>query len=277
MSILLKWADFAPRGEAFHVASYDLDNNLQPSLHTHDYAEIFWISSGTGQHLGEKEEISIRKGELCIVHPQVVHRFGSHETMTLLNVGFPARVYEMMVKVYNSVQLTHSSRLPQHYTVSENGLIELNRALNELVASPNEPVYLWRFIARCMCVLAGKKDHLPADAPEWLRKACQQIRQPEHAKSGVSAFVKLAGRSPEHVSRFTRKWTGMAPREIVQEARLGLVARELALTDKSILEITLDAGFENLGHCYKCFREKYGMPPAEYRRSQKRLPAGISL
>lgn len=277
MSKLLEWSTFAPNDEAFHIASYQIAQNEQPDLHTHDYAEIFWITEGEGLQIGIQGGESIQRGSLFIVHPEVVHRFASEHSMTLINVGFPSKILGSLRKLFDSVPVTHTSSLPYQYTVNDNGLIELNRAVNELVSSPNEEVYLWRFLTRCMCVLSAKRESVPADAPDWLRHACQEIRQPDNAKEGVERFVKLAGRSPEHVSRFTRKWTGKAPREIAQEARLNLVARELVLTEKPILEITLDAGFENLGHCYKLFKEKYGAPPAEYRKSQKRLPAGIML
>lgn len=276
MKGILNWDDFAQEREAFHVASYTLDHSFQPGLHSHDFAEIFWVDEGKGLHIGEIGQMEINTGTLCIVHPEAVHRFGSNDSMTLLNVAFPATIYTAMTTIYDSVQLIHTRDLPLCYTINENGIAELNRALNELISSPKESIYLWRFIARCMCVLFGNHDQLPLDAPEWLRHACKMIRQPVYAKEGVGAFVELAGRSPEHVSRFTRKWTGMSPREIVQQARLKLAARELALTDKQIIEISLDAGFNSLGHFYKLFSSTYGIPPAEYRRSQKRLPSGIA-
>lgn len=274
---LLSWASFAPDGEAYHVASYDLNRAAQPDLHTHDFAEICWISHGNGVQIGQNEVQKLEKGTISIIHPEVIHRYGSQGEMTLINVSFPAEIYETLCHLYRSVTLTDGHNLPESQQLSESGLIELNRAVNELVRSPKETAYLWRFLTRCMCILLPRKETVSKEAPDWLQRACEQIQEPERAKEGVSAFVKLAGRSPEHVSRFTKKWTGKAPRELVQDARLELVARELALTNKPILEITLDAGFENLGHCYKLFKQKFGHPPAEYRKSQKRLPAGIAL
>ena len=273
----LHWSDFSKNGDVCHIASYDLINQSQPELHTHDYAEIFWIQEGSGLEIGDSETRSIVKGSLSIVHPEVNHRFASQGQMTLINVAFPAHIFTQMSQIYNSVDLIHSSQIAPLYQISENGLTELNRALSELIRSPNQTAYLWRFLSRCMCVLQPETDVVSAEAPHWLQRVCQQINEPEYARGGMRAFVKLAGRSPEHVSRITKKWTGHTPSELVQDARLSLVARELAVTNKPILEITMDAGFENLGHCYKLFKQKYGMPPAEYRKSQKRLPAGIQL
>jgi len=275
MPVKLRWSDFAPDGGACRIASYDLNNSFQPELHTHDYAEIYWITEGKGREIGSLKKKDVYKGCLSIIHPKVVHRFGTHDHMSLINVAFPASTLKQLAKLYDSAQLTNHNALPSVHKVKENGLAELNRAVNELIRSPNEMPYLWRFLTRCMCTLLPENEAISSEAPEWLRRACHEIREPKNARIGIKGFQQIAGRSPEHISRCTRRWTGKSPREIVQDARLDMVANELALTDKPIIEITLDAGFDNLGHCSKVFKQKFGMPLAAYRKSKKRLPDGI--
>lgn len=277
MANKLRWREFAPSGEAFHVASYQLEDSFQLNLHTHNYAEVFWITQGEGFQIGRKERQALNTGSIAIVHPECVHRFGSETSMTLVNVAFSTSVYHSLCRVFDSVKLMQSNRLPEWKQVTKNALIELNRALNELVQSPKRSIYLWRFLTRLLCMLEQVDEELPPDAPAWLAKACRLIRDPQHASGGVPEFIRLAGRSPEHVSRFTRKWTGQTPRDIVQAARLENAAQALALTDTAVIEIAADAGFQNLGHFYKVFKSRYHCPPLAYRHAQKRLPAGIML
>jgi AraC family cel operon transcriptional repressor len=87
-----------------------------------------------------------------------------------------------------------------------------------------------------------------------------------HLAEGVPALVRFAGRSPEHTARELRKYSGCTPTEFVNRLRIDHAARLLCTTDKSVLEIALDCGFENQGHFHRCFKTRFETTPLTYRK-----------
>lgn len=58
----------------------------------------------------------------------------------------------------------------------------------------------------------------------------------------------------------------MTPYRYLMEYRLSKAAERLRQTDVPIAIIAVESGFSHLSHFGKCFREKTGMSPSEYRK-----------
>ncbi len=57
----------------------------------------------------------------------------------------------------------------------------------------------------------------------------------------------------------------------MNDLRLNFASNLLLYSNHPILEISQEAGFENLSHFYHRFQVKFGTSPARYRRLNKRL------
>ncbi len=101
--------------------------------------------------------------------------------------------------------------------------------------------------------------------PDWLARACREIKKSEAFREGLPAFNRLAGRSPEHVSRVLKKCTGKTPTQIVNEARLEEATHQLCMSSKEIIDIAADCGFENLSYFHRLFKQHYTLSPRRYR------------
>ena len=115
------------------------------------------------------------------------------------------------------------------------------------------------------------------EIPEWLRRACQAIQEPAHFAGGTAAFVRLAGRCPEHVSRMTHRMLNRTPTDIVNRARLSYASQCLSLTSRKITDICNECGFDSLTHFYKLFHENYGTTPHRYRSRASRMAGGFDV
>jgi len=88
-----------------------------------------------------------------------------------------------------------------------------------------------------------------------------------------------------HLSRrqFTdlfRRVTGKSWRRYIRTLRLEHAVRLLTNTDKSVIAVAFESGFEDLSQFYHNFRETYDCTPSSYRemhQHQLRLGAGSSL
>jgi len=142
---------------------------------------------------------------------------------------------------------------------------------DELSRSPREHLYLERFLLNILAELTLQQNEAPVlDAPEWLAQACRAIRKPEHFSRGAGEFHRLCGRSREHVARSVRLYFATTPTDYVNGVRLDYAKRQLEMGDRSILDIALDCGMENLSHFYVQFRALTGTTPRKYRLSHRK-------
>ena len=113
---------------------------------------------------------------------------------------------------------------------------------------------------------------LNSAAPQWLIDACQAARDPDVFRAGAVGFVKVAGRSHEHVCRTCQEVMGISPSTYINRVRIEHAASQLARTPRPIPEIVSDCGIENVSHFYRLFRSHYGTTPKAYRRRHQLNP-----
>ena len=82
------------------------------------------------------------------------------------------------------------------------------------------------------------------------------------------------GASIYAVSRLFKEITGKGFKDYVTEKRLEYGHRMLCTTNASIAEIAAAAGFDNANYFSTIFKQKYGMPPTNYRNEHKEKQQG---
>jgi len=108
-------------------------------------------------------------------------------------------------------------------------------------------------------------------APPRTREAIARVLTflAEHTNQHVSlgALAQLAAMSRSHLSRTFRHTVGVPLRVYVRNLRLEHAQKILAGSPASSLtDVALDAGFYDLPHFDKAFRERYGVSPSEFLR-----------
>jgi AraC family cel operon transcriptional repressor len=278
MSHKLHWKHFAPHREAFHIQSDLRIRQWGAGYHTHDFSEVFWIYTGHGRHRINGETQELKTGHLVFIRPSDTHNIETipPSPLGLVNVAFPVRTLHYLRQRYfgdTKRWFWKRTPLPEICLLEAARLARIQEWADNLVAAPHNVFEIERFLMNLLhMVTTGiEQESLPAGAPDWLAAACHHIRERENMQKGVAAWVRLAGRGPEHVARTTRKWLGLSPTDYVNQVRLAFVERQLRLTSSPILDLSLEAGFPNLGHLYKLFKRKYGLPPRQYRQKHRKI------
>lgn len=241
--------------------------------HDHTFYELFWVESGQGYYWINGETETLKVGDLVLVRPEDSHSFAAvreGEFMEFINVGFIPRIWTDLQKRYFQNGTSYfGNREPRmrRYHLPSSQLSRLGAMSSGLRAGSRDRLTVEAFIMGLLSMLEeGKQPLKTPETPCWLSLAVEQIRLNPNFSGGPAAFARLAGRSPEHVARECRRWLGRKPNELVNEARMEHAARELKSDRKTILEIALECGIENLGHFYQLFKKWHGMSPASYRR-----------
>ena len=83
-------------------------------------------------------------------------------------------------------------------------------------------------------------------------------------------LAREAGMSEFHFSRAFKRTTGIKPSQYFINLRMERARRLLRETNRSIIEIGLDVGYNSPSHFARIFHREVGISPSQYRRSYGR-------
>ena len=273
----LRFRDTIPEDSLFNVGRILLKPGAGFYQHTHlDFAEVFWVESGTATHLVNGARLPLKRGSLAMIRPRDIHayRTGLGEPFSMVNLSFHKSVLAKWKARYFAERpafFWSAAPLPYAQEIGSAQLRRLRKWTDYLSTCPNTPFHLdWFFMDLFHTLLPDERfEESPEALPERLSKALALIRDPKHFVDGPRRLASLAGYSLQHLNRILKKQMGLSAGEIINQARLKYAARQLQLTDHKIMEISLDCGCENLGNFYLQFKKMFGVTPRQFRLRQQ--------
>jgi len=269
---ILQFSDRQIQGNYFHITSIDWARNRLLGYHGHDYPEIFWINrgrcahriNGEVQHLGEGDLVLMRSTDCHEMRPMDRSGFG------FTNLSISPEIFSELITRFDTPLdrlYPKESNVPRLIRLGARNLDAVRRDARILAEAPHLRFYLEHFLVNlwAKCIPKELLHPSPEDLPDWLQEACVRVQEPEFFCEGVPAFVRLCGRSHEHVARECRKVLKKTPTMIVNDARLARASNDLRTTSRSVSEIALDCGFEDPGTFFRLFKNQFGTTPKTYR------------
>jgi len=87
-------------------------------------------------------------------------------------------------------------------------------------------------------------------------------------KLSLSELGEVVHMSPSYLSHIFSKITGFSLWDYIIARRIERAKHLLLSTDRKVLDIAFECGFQNSVHFNKCFRRQTGMTPGEYRERE---------
>jgi AraC-like DNA-binding protein len=88
----------------------------------------------------------------------------------------------------------------------------------------------------------------------------------EHRLEDLAKSVEV---HPNHLCRLFTRSVGQPPHQYLKQLRLMRAQELLKTTEMAIEVVAAETGFANAQHFTKAFGERFGMPPAQFRKSVK--------
>ena len=102
-----------------------------------------------------------------------------------------------------------------------------------------------------------------------LGKVLEQLFNAPEQAWNMDALAALAAMSRANFMRVFQQKIGMAPGKFLTQLRLQEAALLLNKTQKNILSVALEVGYQSEAHFSKAFKALYGMTPSQYRKAEQ--------
>ena len=266
---------------------YSLNSNIFPDInkedaiiqltdrgdryyHSHDFYEIFYITSGSIRHSLNNETENLTIGDMRFLRPSDIHCFLREpgDVCTHRDVAITVPLYEKAVAFFKYNPLSDHTT----YAKVKIDIETLNKLETELQTIGNadaekNPSFYFAlaelFKAKRNADLQGKRRN---SAPEWILGLIAKLEMPEFFCLAPSEIFAELNYSKEYVSRTFRKVTGKTLTDYMNQRKLSLASVLIQNTDKSIERICFECGYNNVSYFYRTFKQTFGKTPHELRK-----------
>lgn len=251
--------------------------------HVHDFYELLLIVTGSQSLTVNDKNILLHESSLVLIRPNDIHSKKYLSEGMHINLAFPkktaADLFNYLGKGFPK-ELLLEPDIPPFVVLTnlEKSIIQSRlESLTQAGVHGSESIrtqlriLLFELFVKYFTALKSENP----DMPDWLATVTSEMKKKENFIQGMPALLDISGKSHEYLCRSFKKYFDMTPTAFINEQRLNFVTNLLIHSDLEIMDICLEAGFDNLSHFYHIFKKKFHTTPTEYRNSM--LSSELSL
>lgn len=259
-------------------------NDFVYPIHFHPEYEINFVFNAAGAQriVGDSIE-TIDDYELCLVGPNLYHVWenGACDLSTpkreitiqfVSNVFSPellqkdtfAPIAQMFKNAECGIKFSRQTAIEIEPMLTQIGnmkgfesFMQFLRVLHTLAISPDQ---------RLLANASFQQTHTAA-RDERIEKVYNYLQQNYDSKVKLKEIADHVNMSTMSFTRMIKQRTGKSFVMFFNDIRLGIAARMMIDTDKTISEICFACGFNNISNFNRIFKKKQGFTPSEFRRS----------
>ena len=248
-----------------------------PYMHTHNYWEFMLVTKGAMLHKINGKIQTLEAGHLCMIRPSDSHMIKkiSSETTHINFIVSEANMHQQLRIVDPKIKrkiikepyilLKLSSRSTSQYTTGALNIQSMDSS------HPNYRLQLGRMfltfmldIIRFISVPAKER---AIKAPVAVLDIIAAINNEENIHKPLTELTKKSGYSYVHLSRMFKEHMHMTLKDYLISVRMNYARLLLENSDKNILNISSQIGYNSISHFNHTFKGKYHMTPSEYRKN----------
>ena len=259
--------------------------------HRHDYVEMVYMCSGSTTHIiNGKERIELREGDLLFLNQTVYHEIlpTGEDDIAVNFIILPAFfdraitmierenvLRDFLLSTLSSESSSSYLHIPTKDIVPVQNLIE-NMIWTLIYQRHGTNTLNQTTMGLLFLNLSLFAERINQNDPGRREQALvfSILKYIEsHYKSGTLADISASIQLPTYtVSRLLKRHTGLNFKELLQKRKLEQAAYLLSNTPLTVDAIRENIGYDNSSYFYRCFKDKYGCSPADFRR--KNSPKG---
>ncbi|MBQ8850265.1 MAG: helix-turn-helix transcriptional regulator [Clostridia bacterium] len=245
------------------------DTSYNP--HWHDYYEIIFYRYCDGVCVLNGEEYSLGGESLFFMTPKDVHAIYANKTEKSYSIVIsfsPDIIDKRLIEKASS-----SPRVMHNLTATLKELVNRLEVVYSSKRKQSHSRLMIEFMLNAILVEVLEKG-LAVESEQHnlnpsIEKAILYIMTDVSRDITLEEIAEFCHLSPPYFSTLFHKETGKTLRRYINEARIEKAKHLLAETDKSVLEVSMQCGYNTVTHFIKIFKSIKNVTPSEYRETHK--------
>ena len=258
--------------------SYINDSKQLETEHSHDYYELFLVSQGTAVHFVNGFSQPLSPATLTFMRPDDRHYYYNFSAdFKIMNILIPPYIIDELFSYLGAgyerdrlLSPTFSPSVQLSKTDFEALMIELEQlvVLEKFIKEKADSLFRITIANIFIRFFPMSIQKNKSSAPDWFNWLRLEMLKKENFVEGLPKMHHLSGKTSEHMTRICKKYLKKTPTEFINEIRATYSVYLLISTNKKIIDICYEVGFNNLSYYYHIFKTLYGMPPLQLRKGK---------
>lgn len=293
---LLKMIENDNGGLPFYIRKYTLNAGISTMLHRHEYLQINFICSGKGKHSINCNDFDIYKGDIFVMPPFVPHRIAAStdSDMVIYEFEFEPGFVNQSFESTENIESFFDFAYIEPFLVSEKSVkpclnlsgriqVDVEDILNEALKEYEEKPVGYKLLAKAsllkLLVLVGREFMRSLEKSEAgtfyclqrdsILNAIKYINDHYADELSVEDIARRFSLSQSYFSYLFKTLTMKTFTEYLGSVRMSQAMELLRGSDKRVVDICFEVGFNNLNHFIRQFKRNTGRSPLSYRKSDR--------
>ncbi|CAM3984465.1 helix-turn-helix transcriptional regulator [Lederbergia lenta] len=243
------------------------------SDHYHDHFQILYALNGEGELTLDDKKYEFSKDRVVLIVPNSVHSITAHAKLSVLVLAFSptALGHHIEEGLLNGLQ-QHS----QHYQLDVVRASEVRQILRKILFEQTDydplckyaaPVYLYELL---LILIRFNKEKKSEDANDMRSLRLRNYIDTRYFENITAENLSATfGISTRYINDIFKSKFHETPLQYLQKVRINRAKELLIESDKDIVSICFEVGYETLSTFYRTFRNIVGMSPNKFRTIKK--------
>ncbi len=271
-----------PEEFPFGIAHFYYTSYYQMQPHKHDELEVIYSVSGRGYLFAENEVLLLKPGDIAVTNSEEVHKVmpDPKQPGSLIVIMFKTKILEYLSNSQELCTIFYNKELKRRLRLEAGEKETVKDILEDLLFEfENENLfYQEKITARLTELLVilhrlyriQKKEKDTDDGVgERINKVMEFIENNLNEDITVKDIANHIHLSASHLSSLFKQKTGLTIYSFIISKRLILARKLLVETEQPVDVIAEECGFNDVSSFIRCFRERVGTTPGQYRRASR--------
>lgn len=263
--------DWQPSGKLLYISSTSYGRDWLSIMHSHSFAELFYVLDGEGYFCTESSKIPLRKNSLIIINPNTRHTEKSSSANPLKYV---------VLGIDDARFASSSQNIETYYSYDfhshQNSILPIFEEMLREIRNNNihhEEICRHYFSILMLRIHRITGDDFVLSPPVNIPPECENLKEymNTHYRETITldTLAEVSHLNKYYLSHIFSRTFGISPINYLLERRI-LHSKELLKNfDYTVTQIAHQSGFSSANYFTQSFKKYTGLTPKAYRNKYR--------